>query len=587
MAEIPFEPYTGQGKLRFWCQKVLPLVYDDSLSYYELLGKVVEYLNNTISDVGACEDNITALRDAFVQLQNYVNEQLDDFAPEVERIIDEMVDSGEFGEILSDAVNGLIANEYSTTQGYAQFDYVIKDGKLYCATASTSGEWDSTKWRETTVGADMQLLNQRVYNLNAGQVAFNESATYSNNTVGKKLKDLDDFDDNLNAGQVGYNSESTYNNATVGKELQDLKGSLNSNNLLNGSQYYKDNIFNPIHSINNRYINTNTGGQQTDNNYFATGYIPVSPNTSYKSNYGRNIAWYDSNKTYISGVSGTGIQTGLTSPTNAAYLRISFSKTVDTWSPMFVNVQPTASYNETIVDFPFYVAKSTWLQGKRVAWYGDSIVAGKDFDDIVCSHYGMILFDYGINGSTMGFASDGSDERNATCWRILTNAQFDLVIVSAGTNDFEYAWQPMGDMSSTAASTFYGALHRACQRALTGQKGNLVVFTTPIKRGQPFADGAGGTYTADGVTLTPDSKNKYGYTLGDYANAIKEVCAYYSIPVLDLYNESQLNPFMENQQVFFDDVLTHPNATGQKIMARRVIGWLNQLGADMETMSYD
>lgn len=196
MAEIPFEPYTNQGKLRFWCQKVLPLVYDDSLSYYELLNKVVEYLNNTISDVSTCEDNITALRDAFVQLQDYVNEMFDDFEPEIERIIDEMIDSGEFGEILTDIVNGLIAGEYSTTQGYAQFDYVLKDGILYCATASTSGEWDATKWRETTVGADMQLLNQRVYN--------------------------------LNAGQVEYNSENTYNNATVGKELQELKGSLNT-----------------------------------------------------------------------------------------------------------------------------------------------------------------------------------------------------------------------------------------------------------------------------------------------------------------------------------------------------------------------
>ena len=227
MAEIPFEPYTDQSKLRFWCQKVLPLVYDDSLSYYELLGKVVEYLNNTITDVSACEDNITAMRDAFVQLQNYVNEMFDDFAPEIERIIDEMIESGEFGEILADVVNGLIASEYSTTQGYAQFDYVLKDGKLYCATASTSGEWDSTKWRETTVGADMQLLNQRVYNLNAGQVAFNGSAEYDNNTVGKKLQELDEFDDNLNAGQVAYNSESTYNNATVGKELQELKDALN------------------------------------------------------------------------------------------------------------------------------------------------------------------------------------------------------------------------------------------------------------------------------------------------------------------------------------------------------------------------
>ena len=190
MAEIPFEPYTGQGKLRFWCQKVLPLVYDDSLSYYELLGKVVEYLNNTIEDVSACEDNITALRDAFVQLQDYVNEVLDGFDAEVERVIDEMIDSGEFDEILSGVVNGLIASEYDETTPYVQFAYCLKNDKLYCATASTTGTWDQTKWRETTVGNDMQLLSRRLYNLNAGQVSYNSSETYNNSTVGKELSEL-------------------------------------------------------------------------------------------------------------------------------------------------------------------------------------------------------------------------------------------------------------------------------------------------------------------------------------------------------------------------------------------------------------
>lgn len=34
--------------LEFWCQKVLPLVYDDSLSYYELVDKVVSKLNELI-----------------------------------------------------------------------------------------------------------------------------------------------------------------------------------------------------------------------------------------------------------------------------------------------------------------------------------------------------------------------------------------------------------------------------------------------------------------------------------------------------------------------------------------------------------
>ena len=36
--------------LRFWCQKVLPLVYDDSLSYYEVLCKVVKKINELIDN---------------------------------------------------------------------------------------------------------------------------------------------------------------------------------------------------------------------------------------------------------------------------------------------------------------------------------------------------------------------------------------------------------------------------------------------------------------------------------------------------------------------------------------------------------
>lgn len=37
-------------KLRFWCQKVLPLVYDDSLSYYEVLCKIANTLNILIDN---------------------------------------------------------------------------------------------------------------------------------------------------------------------------------------------------------------------------------------------------------------------------------------------------------------------------------------------------------------------------------------------------------------------------------------------------------------------------------------------------------------------------------------------------------
>ena len=85
--------YHNQSKLRFWCQMVLPLVYDDSLSYMELLNKVVNYLNNCIQDVGNCETNIELLLDAFESLQDYVNEMVEDISPEIESVIDQMIEN--------------------------------------------------------------------------------------------------------------------------------------------------------------------------------------------------------------------------------------------------------------------------------------------------------------------------------------------------------------------------------------------------------------------------------------------------------------------------------------------------------------
>ena len=42
----------------FWCQKVLPLVYDDSLSYYEVLCKVTEHLNKLTTLVNEIGDEL-------------------------------------------------------------------------------------------------------------------------------------------------------------------------------------------------------------------------------------------------------------------------------------------------------------------------------------------------------------------------------------------------------------------------------------------------------------------------------------------------------------------------------------------------
>ena len=60
-------------RFKFWCQKVLPLVYDDSLSYYEVLCKVVEYINNLIDEDKLIEENITELQNELTEVQNWID----------------------------------------------------------------------------------------------------------------------------------------------------------------------------------------------------------------------------------------------------------------------------------------------------------------------------------------------------------------------------------------------------------------------------------------------------------------------------------------------------------------------------------
>lgn len=67
-------PTVDLSKFRFWCQKVLPLVYDDSISYYEVLGKMVTYLNQVIDNVNADTENVQTLKEAFDALVEYIDE---------------------------------------------------------------------------------------------------------------------------------------------------------------------------------------------------------------------------------------------------------------------------------------------------------------------------------------------------------------------------------------------------------------------------------------------------------------------------------------------------------------------------------
>ena len=89
---------------RVFCQKVIPLAFDESMSYLELLYALLHYLKETvIPAVNNNADAIEELQNLYVELQNYVNNYFDnlDVQDEINNKLDEMAESGQLTEIIA------------------------------------------------------------------------------------------------------------------------------------------------------------------------------------------------------------------------------------------------------------------------------------------------------------------------------------------------------------------------------------------------------------------------------------------------------------------------------------------------------
>ena len=274
------------------------------------------------------------------------------------------------------------------------------------------------------------------------------------------------------------------------------------------------------------------------------------------------------------------------------------------------------------------------FKGLKLVALGDSITQGqvmsgtapaKPFPVLVAEELGMNLVNYGIGGSTIGtcanyggtFASLAdfnaatkdtskyyvvmtgqqtySDYRyNGSSWVTTTiamrtplvdrydlmDADADIILVAGGTNDFQYNWAEIGEITDNVKTTFRGALNVLCNGLITKYPQKCIIFMTPIKRCQTQQAAAANSDTTahrGGSYGTIDSQNDFGKTLKEYGDIIKEMCARYSIPVIDMYAECMLNPQLSAQSSLFDSYKTHPFQAGHNLMARLIVGKLKSI----------
>ena len=143
----------------------------------------------------------------------------------------------------------------------------------------------------------------------------------------------------------------------------------------------------------------------------------------------------------------------------------------------------------------------------------------------------------------------------------------DGVVVFGGPNDFGHGDAPLGSMSDTTDDTFYGAMKNLCLKLINRYPGKPIVILTPLHRCSEdniFGDEKG-------------HKMALGVPLSAFVQAIREVAAYYSLPVLDLWAVSGIQP---NVPVIKEKLMPdglHPNDAGHRLVAERLAGFLNAL----------
>lgn len=79
----------------------------DALTNYELMGKIIEYLNTVIDNENALETNMKNLYDAFTSLHDYVSNYFDnlDVQNEINEKLDSMVEDGTLTNLIGEYIN--------------------------------------------------------------------------------------------------------------------------------------------------------------------------------------------------------------------------------------------------------------------------------------------------------------------------------------------------------------------------------------------------------------------------------------------------------------------------------------------------
>ena len=179
------------------------------------------------------------------------------------------------------------------------------------------------------------------------------------------------------------------------------------------------------------------------------------------------------------------------------------------------------------------------LQGKTIVALGDSLFhgskdcVGNTWLEMMARRNDMTLYNYGKNGCTVALQSVEERPYAPMCVSYADMADgADYVVVLGGANDRRLNIE-IGEDDSTDATTFCGALNVLIEGITAKYPKARILFMTNYNRYM--------------------SKSKIGLSDIDYVEAMKRVCARWSIPCFDNYHNCGISFQNPAQRAWMDE----------------------------------
>ena len=209
------------------------------------------------------------------------------------------------------------------------------------------------------------------------------------------------------------------------------------------------------------------------------------------------------------------------------------------------------------------------LQGKKINVIGDSITQGVGVSSVENAYQNVMgrmvgaaeVRSFGISGTRLA-RQYGADNYP---WPFTERFQSmpddaDLVVVFGGTNDYGHGDAPFGTFEDRTNDTFMGACHFLFSGLVKKYPDARIVVMTPLQ-----------------TSYDQNPSANTGRPLVDYVDAIMEIAAHYSLPVLDLYRTAGICPRIEEHIPRYMPDGLHPNDAGAYRVAERLAAFLDAL----------